>query len=267
MSAAVGPAGKAKLMRTSIEPEFIASTAKAGRSSRIFAALLTAAVIVTGAVSLAAQAPDHPTTTAPPKTHRPHPGKVATPTPATPAETPTPTSEVPNWPANDQPKPAQVTWNSKGLHIDAFNASLQQIMNEVAAETGAKVEGLGADERVFGEYGPGQARDVISQLLTGSGYNVLLIGDQGQGTPRQIVLSARHAGNSAAGNANHPNSDNPDEEAPEPPEPEEPQPAPTPQMRPPMGQSPQQRTPQQMMQELQQRQLQQQQQQQTQPPQ
>ena len=51
-------------------------------------------------------------------------------------------------------------------------------------------------------YGPGPARDVLSQLLQGSGYNVVLIGDQGQGTPREIVLSLRHAGacNDAAAN-------------------------------------------------------------------
>jgi hypothetical protein len=53
---------------------------------------------------------------------------------------------------------------------------------------------MGADERVFGIYGPGQVHDVLSQLLEGSGYNVILIGDQGQGTPRQIVLSTRPTG-------------------------------------------------------------------------
>ncbi len=53
---------------------------------------------------------------------------------------------------------------------------------------------MGQDQRIFGAYGPGPARDVLSQLLDGSGYNVLMIGDQGQGTPRRIVLSARPAG-------------------------------------------------------------------------
>ena len=65
---------------------------------------------------------------------------------------------------------------------------------EVATLTGAKLEGFDADQRVFGAYGPGPARDVLSQLLLGSGYNVVMIGDQGQGTPRRIVLSLRHAG-------------------------------------------------------------------------
>jgi len=41
---------------------------------------------------------------------------------------------------------------------------------------------------------PARRATCSSQLLQGSGYNVLLVGDQGQGTPREIVLSSRHAG-------------------------------------------------------------------------
>jgi len=89
-----------------------------------------------------------------------------------------PQPELPKWPVNDSPNKAAVTWDSSGLKIQANNASLHQILNEVSADTGAKVEGIGADERVFGEYGPGTTRDVISQLLHGSSYNVLMIGDQ-----------------------------------------------------------------------------------------
>ncbi len=110
---------------------------------------------------------------------------------ALPAKPPEP--EAPVWPANEKPAQAAITWDSQGLRIEAANSSLQQIMEDVATLTGAKVEGLETDERVFGAFGPGQARDVLSQLLQGSGYNVLMIGDQGQGTPRQIVLTARSA--------------------------------------------------------------------------
>jgi hypothetical protein len=53
---------------------------------------------------------------------------------------------------------------------------------------------MGADERVFGDYGPGPVRDVLAELLEGSGYNILLVGDLGQGTPRRIVLSGRPTG-------------------------------------------------------------------------
>ena len=87
---------------------------------------------------------------------------------------------MPNWPVNDKPSPASVVWDATGLRINASNSSLQQILNEVSTDTGTKVEGFGADQRVYGSYGPGQARDVLSQLLQGSGYNVLLAGDLGR---------------------------------------------------------------------------------------
>jgi hypothetical protein len=106
--------------------------------------------------------------------------------------------EAPAFPINDKPTPATVTWNSHGLRIEATNSSLQQIMKDVSTATGTKVEGLDADQRVYGEYGPGPARDVLGQLLHGSGFNVMMIGDQGQGTPRKIVLSSPRPGNTTA---------------------------------------------------------------------
>jgi hypothetical protein len=114
---------------------------------------------------------------------------------------------------------ASVTWDSQGLSIQAANSSLQQILDDFAAATGAKVEGLGTDQRVFGAYGPGLARDVLSQLLQGSGYNVLMIGDQGQGAPRQIVLTPRQAGDAQPAKANQPNPTDDDADVEEPPQP------------------------------------------------
>ncbi|MGA9071730.1 MAG: hypothetical protein WB424_15810 [Terracidiphilus sp.] len=102
--------------------------------------------------------------------------------------------EEPPFPINDKPTQATVHWDSMGLRIEAANSSLEQILTDVSAATGAKVEGLDADQRVFGAFGPGPARDVLSQLLHGSGYNVVMIGDQGQGTPRKIILSSPHPG-------------------------------------------------------------------------
>ena len=193
-----------------------------------------------------------------PKSHRHH-VRTATPPPplAEPEIAPSSAPVIPNWPANDNPGKPAVTWDSQGLRIDATNASLRQILTEVATATGAQVEGIGADERVFGEFGPGQARDVLSDLLHGSGYNVLMIGDQGQGTPRQIVLSARRKGNGPNTATAPPptGQDVQDEDAAEPPEPEE-QPMPQPSNREPMGQQGPPRTPQQVMQELLQRQQQ-----------
>jgi hypothetical protein len=137
-----------------------------------------------------------------------------------------PVPEAPKWPVNEKADPAAVVWDSHGLRIDATNSSLQQIMNDVSTATGAKVEGLASDERVFGSYGPGQARDVLSQLLEGSGYNVLMIGDQGQGTPRQIVLSARSTTGPQTASRNNPTSADEDNEVEEQPQPQQPDPVP-----------------------------------------
>jgi hypothetical protein len=145
---------------------------------------------------LCAQAPTTAVSTTPAhKKAHPHkrPAAAAQPQSPPPAAKP-PEPELPKWPANEKPVPATVTWDSQGLRIDAANSSLAQILQDVATATGATVEGFNADQRVFGAFGPGPARDVLCQLLQGSGYNVLLIGDQGQGTPREILLSLRHAG-------------------------------------------------------------------------
>jgi hypothetical protein len=180
----------------------------------------------------------------------------------------------PDWPANDPPSPASVVWDANGLHINASNSSLQQILKEVSTETGTKVEGAISDRRVFGEYGPGHVGDVLAQLLQGSGYNFLLAGDIGQGTPREIVLSPRRpAGPNAANNGFRPPQQQADEDVAD--EPED-QPVQPPQaQQPPAQNNPRQgfgpngpvRTPQQVMEEMQQRQqqLQQQQQQQSNP--
>jgi hypothetical protein len=164
---------------------------------------------------------------------------------------------APDWPANDKPSQASVVWDSHGLLIEAKNSSLQQILNDVSTATGAKVDGLETDERIFGVYGPGQARDVLSQLLQGSGYNVMLIGDEGQGTPRQILLSSRHSGDShSATNANQAKTDEDDNDADE----QQPQESVTPPpVRPAFAPGVPPRSPQQIIQEMQQRQQQMQQ--------
>jgi hypothetical protein len=156
---------------------------------------------------------------------------------------------LPKWPANDPPGQALVVWDSQGLRVDATNSSLQQILKDVSAATGTKVEGLGSDARIFGAFGPGQARDVISQLLQGSGYNVLMVGDQGQGTPREVLLSQRHSGDAQPANPTQPSDEDADADEPA----QQPAPAPN---RPGFAPGGPPRTPQQIMQEMQQRQQQ-----------
>ena len=239
-------------------------------SARVGCVLTILAAALFGAQMLfAVQAPAAQTPAAPPAPSSPHkavhphtrPSAVHAKTPpaqAAPVPVMPPAPELPHWPANDKPTDAAVTWDSQGLRIEAANSSLRQILKDVSTATGAKIEGLGADERVFGAYGPGQARDVLSQLLQGSGYNVMMVGDLGQGAPRQIVLSSRHSGDTP--NSTNPsaasNSDDEEVDADEQPQPQ-PQPLmPVPNRPAIMPVSPP-RTPQQIMQEMQQRQQQQ----------
>jgi hypothetical protein len=148
----------------------------------------------------------------------------------------------PNWPVNDKPTPATIAWNAAGLRIEASNASLQQILKEVSTLTGSAVEGLGSDERVYGVYGPGPVREVLAKLFDGSGYNLLLIGDSGQGTPRQILLTSRDGkSNTAAAKAGKTDDDDTDDVEPEeqPQQPAQPLPGQPPQIRNNMGEPPQ----------------------------
>jgi hypothetical protein len=246
------------------------------RGSTLPCGMLSVGLLVAPSIGISAQAPSSAARSQTPSP-RAHHVKKQKPAPEPVVQTPPP-PPMPHWPVNDQPSPASVVWDANGLRINASNSSLQQILNEVATETGSKVEGPVPDQRIYGEYGPGQARDVLSQLLQGSGYNVLLAGDLGKGAPREIVLSPRQAGPANQQNPNayrpqqNPNAyrpqQDPDEEIPDQPE-EQPQPpVPPPQqqmqnnpsLRPGFGPNGPIRTPQQVMEEMQQRQLLQQQQ-------
>ena len=131
-------------------------------------------------------------------------------------------------------------WDSHGLSVSAKNSSLKQILAEVSLRIGAKLDGMVGDERVFGEYGPAPAKEVLTQLLRGSAYNVMLIGDQGEGTPRQIVLSARAARGAAQANAAQPAQNNSDDDSDSDADesPVRTVPLPRPQMNPPMPNQP-----------------------------
>jgi hypothetical protein len=147
-----------------------------------------------------------------------------------------------------------VSWDSRGLQIEASNSSLDQILQQVAADTGAKLEGLTQDQRVFGSYGPGPESDVLWKLLDGSDYNVLIIGGR-DAVPLEIVLSARSPARpqTVANNQNHSNTEQlKSEPRPDyPPDPTRPQP-----IQNPFGNGDPPRDPLQFMQEILQRQQQ-----------
>jgi hypothetical protein len=167
-------------------------------------------------------------------------------------------------------KDAQIVFADGNLSIHADNSSLAAILHQVASNSGMKIEGLGGDERVFGNFGPGAPRDVLADLLAGTAYNQVLLGDLSNGAPRELILSPTTRGGapapSPAPQANV-NADDGNEseavETPPPPPPQPEQPAGSTQQTPPGV-----RTPQQLFEQLQQMRAQQrgqQQQQQQQP--
>lgn len=93
------------------------------------------------------------------------------------------------------PEPAKVELNAGKLTVQAANSSLSDILRQISKASGMKIEGLqgGKDQRVFGIYGPGEPRDVLSDLLDGSGYNVMMLGQMPSGVPRQLALTSRTA--------------------------------------------------------------------------
>jgi len=191
-----------------------------------------------------------------------------------------PSREVPQVASSllDQPaKPAQVQLNAGKLSVNADNSTLSGILHDISAKTGMTVDGLSRDQRIFGSYGPAAPREVLSALLDGLGYNVMMVGALENGAPRALTLAPRTGGGAATGNRattmprQNNNNDDEDDSPPEQqdtPQPPRPEPNPPEANQPPEQQQPpanpgQIKTPQQMLQELQQmrqQQLQQQQQ-------
>ena len=217
----------------------------------VFGALLAAAILCPASHAAAQASQPAPATTSQPhkataaqKRHRKAAGKPAAEVQAAPAPVPEvdPAPPAPKWPANEEPNSATISWDSHGLKIDASNSSLNQILKEVATDTGARLAGLGKDQRIFGAYGPGPAREVLSKLLDGTGYNVLMTGGQGTAPPTQIVLSTRgQVGQQPQARTRPASEEDADEDEQPADEPELPQPVAQPQQ--PQPQQPQQQPP------------------------
>jgi hypothetical protein len=84
------------------------------------------------------------------------------------------------------PTAARISLLNGQLTVAAQNSDLSQILAEIARVTGMSITGLNGGKRVFGIYGPGEPRAILTGLLMGSGYNFLLVG--GDAAPRQLVL-------------------------------------------------------------------------------
>jgi hypothetical protein len=79
------------------------------------------------------------------------------------------------------------------LSISADNCSLNQILRQIATDTGMKITGGVADERVFGEYGPAPPDQILSALLDGTGSNMILVRRDGDALA-ELILTPRQGG-------------------------------------------------------------------------
>ncbi len=121
--------------------------------------------------------------------------QIAKPSPAI-AKNQAPAQQAPVSLASQAPKAATVTLSGGKLTVRADNSDLLQILQAVSAQSGMKIEGSPGNHRVFGTYGPGEPRAVLAHLLTGFGYNYLLVGSGHDGVPAKLVLT--HVGSGAS---------------------------------------------------------------------
>lgn len=92
-----------------------------------------------------------------------------------------------------RPRRAQVTFLDGQLDVRADDSSLNQILRAISRQTGLKITGGVADQRVFGNYGPATTASVLATLLDGTGTNLLLL-EGNASTPPELILTPRGGG-------------------------------------------------------------------------
>jgi hypothetical protein len=87
--------------------------------------------------------------------------------------------------------PVKVSYENGLLSIHAEKATLAEVLFEVQQQTQADIAiPAGAEqERVIADLGPGPARDVLSELLNGSSYNFVFVGNEL--TLERVILTRR----------------------------------------------------------------------------
>ena len=91
--------------------------------------------------------------------------------------------------ADQPPVAATVQFHHGQLTIQAQNSTLLQTLQAITAQTGMKIQGAPGNHRIFGVYGPGAPRAVLSELLSGFSFNYLLVGTASNGAPQRLILA------------------------------------------------------------------------------
>lgn len=109
--------------------------------------------------------------------------------------------EWPQTPSDAAAQSPTITLRDGRLTVNAENADLKTILNGVAQASGMKIDGEAGNARVFGVYGPGNPRQVLTELLDGVGYNFMMVGDSPDGAPSELLLTAKSQAPPTAGAA------------------------------------------------------------------
>ncbi len=101
--------------------------------------------------------------------------------------------------------PPKVGMSNGLLSIDAQNSTMGEILSAVRKQTGAQIDvpsGSGS-ERVVAKLGPGNPRDVLQQLFTGSKFDYIIVGSpENPDAVQHVILTAR--GNAGPGGLGQP---------------------------------------------------------------
>jgi len=150
-------------------------------------ALLLAAGLFLPTVQSAAQAPAKTTATSAQKS------KLVAKKTAPVAQAPQPPPAAPTL-EQQPPEPPQVTYRDGQLSISSTNATLAQVLHSVQTQTGAAIDlppGAG-NERVVATLGPGRPQSILANLLDGSKFNYVILGEPNNpGAVQKVILLAR----------------------------------------------------------------------------
>lgn len=94
-------------------------------------------------------------------------------------------------------KPVLVQYANGQLEIHAHDAPLYDVLSMIKEQTGADITipPFTRDERVVGDFGPGTASEVLSQLLNGTNMNFILVASPtNPSTLQSVVLSLKPEG-------------------------------------------------------------------------
>jgi len=103
---------------------------------------------------------------------------------------------VPLRPSQMPAVPPRVSLENGALTIVAENSTMADIITQLRAATGIKIETVGgpSGERVAARIGPAPVRDVILSLVQGSGYDFIILGVEGQpNAVDRVILTPKTA--------------------------------------------------------------------------